>query len=100
MRVRVHRIDSLAPAKGFRFWAEGERTLTMGDEAAAGTWTLHVGTPRPARLRLLRDGNEIAGGSGIETLEHRIGEAGVYRVEAYLDAHGRDGLGFCRIRFT
>jgi hypothetical protein len=83
-------IDSLAPAKGFRFWAEGDRTLAMGDQAEAGTWTLHVRTPRPARLRLLRDGVEVAGGSDIDGLEHRIDETGVYRVEAYLDAHGRE----------
>jgi hypothetical protein len=76
-------IDSLAPAKGFRFWAEG-------DEAGAGTWTLHVRTPRPARLRLLRGGVEVAGGSDIDGLEHRSDESGVYRVEAYLDAHGRE----------
>jgi hypothetical protein len=84
-------IDSLAPASGFRFWAErGERMLAMGDEAPAGAWTLRVTCPRAARLRLLRDGREVAGGSGLLALEHGADEAGVYRVECYLHAHGRE----------
>ena len=78
-----------APARGFRFWAEGDGVLEMGDEAAAGSWTLHVRTPLPARLRLLCDGEEVAAAHG-DTLEHRAEEPGVYRVEAYRDAHGRE----------
>ena len=80
--------DSLRPPR-FRFWAEGERTLEMGDEAAAGSWTLRVRTPLPARLRLLRDGEEVASARG-DALAHHAEGPGVYRVEAYRDAHGRE----------
>ena len=46
-------VDSLAPARGFRFEADD---VPMGGEAPAGPRTLTVRTPLPARLRLLRDG--------------------------------------------
>ena len=83
-------VDSVAPAQGFRFWAEGEGSaLTMGDEAGAGHWTLRAQLPAPARARLLRDGTEVAGTTGT-TLEHRSEGPGVYRVEAYRDARGRE----------
>ena len=83
-------IDSLAPARGFRFWAEGQQALTMGDEAKAGDWTLRARCPRPAKLRLLRDGQRVEGGAGLDSLEHRTEEPGVYRVEAQLEARGRE----------
>jgi PHP domain-containing protein len=85
-------MDSLAPARGFRFWSEGERPLAMGDEAPAGdgSRTLLVRLPRPARLRLLRDGREISARDGTTALEHRVEGRGVYRVEAYLQSHGRE----------
>ena len=83
-------VDSLAPARGFRFWAErGDETLQMGDEAGAGNWTLRVRTPLPARVRLVRDGEEVGAVRG-DSLEHRADAPGVYRVEAYRDAHGRE----------
>jgi len=82
-------IDSLAPARGFRFWAEGASVLEMGDESTAGSCTLHVQTPAAARLRLVRDGAEVATVDGA-VLEHRTDEPGVYRVEAYRHANGRE----------
>ncbi len=82
-------MDSLAPARGFRFWAEGDGVARMGDEAAAGSWTLHVRTPLRARIRLLSDGREVAAAEG-ERLEHAVEGPGVYRVEAYRHAHGRE----------
>jgi hypothetical protein len=82
-------VDALAPARGFRFWADGERTVEMGDEAPAGSYSLHVRTPAPARVRLLRDGEEIANARG-DRLEHDVDAPGVYRVEAYRDTHGRE----------
>jgi hypothetical protein len=42
-----------------------------------------------ARLRLLRDGLEIAGATG-RALEAEVEEPGVYRVEALRRKHGRD----------
>ena len=68
-------MDSLAPARGFAFEREGD--------------TLNVRTPREARLRLLRDGEEVASASG-RALDHPLSEPGAYRAEAYLHAHGRE----------
>jgi hypothetical protein len=82
-------VDSLAPARGFRFWADGDSVLEMGDEAKAGKWTLRVRTPHAARIRVLRDGAEVATARGTE-LEHNAAGPGVYRVEAYRDARGRE----------
>jgi hypothetical protein len=80
-------VDSVAPAKGFRFEADD---LPMGAEAPAGApRTLRTRVPRPARLRLLRDGVEVAGAVG-DALEHEVEEPGVYRVEAYRRAKGRE----------
>ncbi|HEU0024855.1 MAG TPA: CehA/McbA family metallohydrolase [Thermoleophilaceae bacterium] len=79
-------MDSLAPARGFDFTA-GE--LRMGSEAAAGRRTVRVSVPAPAHLRLLRDGDPIATVGSTTELTERIGEPGVYRAEAWLEAHGR-----------
>jgi hypothetical protein len=79
-------VDAVAPARGFKFEADD---LPMGAEAPAGRRTLRVRTPLPARLRLLRDGAEIAGGNGM-SLELEIEEPGVYRAEALRRAKGRE----------
>jgi hypothetical protein len=79
-------VDSVAPGSGFRFDA-GE--LPMGAEAPAGPRTLRARVPLPARLRLLRDGVELASAEGT-ALEHQVDEPGVYRVEAYRQAKGRE----------
>jgi hypothetical protein len=85
-------VDSVAPADGFRFWAERPSgdVLDMGSEAPFEEgWELHVLAPRPARLRLLRDGEEVAAQEA-PALVHRAGKPGVYRVEARLQRHGRE----------
>jgi len=79
-------VDSLAPARGFSFGADG---LPMGAEARASEITLRARTPRPAALRLLKDGTEISRVDGA-SLEHTVSEPGVYRVEALLTAYGRE----------
>jgi hypothetical protein len=79
-------VDSIAPARGFRFEADD---LPMGAEAPAGRRRLTVAAPADAKLRLLRDGGEIAGGAG-RTLEAEIEAPGVYRVEALRHKHGRE----------
>ena len=79
-------VDAVAPARGFQFEA-GD--LPMGAEAPAGRRTLRVRTPLPARLRLLRDGAEIAGGEGT-SLDAEVDEPGVYRAEALRRAKGRE----------
>lgn len=61
----------------------------MGEEGQAGDWTLRARLPRPARVRLLQDGQEIASLDG-PVLARRVEEPGVYRVEARLHAHGRE----------
>jgi hypothetical protein len=68
-------MDSLAPARGFTFQTDGE--------------TLRVQLPRAARIRLLRDGTEVATVSG-RALDHPVTGPGAYRVEAYLHAYGRE----------
>jgi hypothetical protein len=83
-------VDALAPARGFRFWAEGpEGDVPMGAEAPAGRYSLHAVLPAPAHLRLLRDGEEIAAREG-PALVCDVEEPGVYRVEARLERHGRE----------
>jgi hypothetical protein len=79
-------VDSLAPARGFRF--EGG-DLPMGAEAPAGRRRLVARTPLDAKLRLLRDGREIAGGVGRE-LAADVEAPGVYRVEALRRSRGRE----------
>jgi hypothetical protein len=84
-------MDSLAPAGGFGFWAEGANgeVIAMGAERAGGDWTLRVRLPRTASWRLVRDGEVVATGHG-EELEHGVEAPGAHRVEARLHAHGRE----------
>jgi hypothetical protein len=79
-------VDSLGPPRGFAFEADD---LPMGGEAPAGRHTLRVRAPADAKLRLLRDGQEIAGGLG-RSLEAEVEQPGVYRVEAVRRAGGRE----------
>jgi hypothetical protein len=79
-------VDSLAPARGFSFEADD---LPMGAEAPAGRRALSVRTPADCRLRLLCDGQEIAGAVG-RALEAEVEAPGVYRVEALRRARGRE----------
>jgi hypothetical protein len=73
-------VESLGPPRGFMFSA-GE--LPVGAEAAFDGQTLTVTVPKPAKLRLIKDGQPIAEHEGT-AFEHRTSEAGVYRVEAHL----------------
>ncbi|HET8820835.1 MAG TPA: CehA/McbA family metallohydrolase [Thermoleophilaceae bacterium] len=79
-------VDSVAPARGFRFEADD---LPMGGEAPAGRRTLQARTPLTARLRLLRDGRELAAAEGT-SLDFEVDEPGAYRVEARRHAKGRE----------
>ena len=79
-------VDSVAPASGFRFEADD---VPMGGEAPAGRRTLRVRTPLAARLRLLRDGVEIASTEGT-SLDAEVEQPGVYRAEARREAKGRE----------
>ena len=76
-------VDGLAPARGFSFWGSGG--LVMGDEATfASPQTLCASAPRPAELRLIRDGSVVAGARASASLERAADRPGVYRVEARL----------------
>jgi hypothetical protein len=79
-------VDSLGSPGGFGFEADD---IPMGAETAAGRRTLRARTPADAKLRLLRDGREIAGGLG-RSLEAEVEEPGVYRVEVVRHAGGRE----------
>lgn len=80
----------VAPARGFSFWAEGRSgTVPIGAEAAAAGQDLHARLPSPARLRLLRDGREVAAVHA-PVLAHRAEGPGVYRIEAHRHAGGRE----------
>jgi hypothetical protein len=79
-------VDSVAPARGFRFEADD---LPMGAEAQAGPRTLRVRTPLAARLRVLRDGAEIAATEGT-SLDVEVEQPGVYRADARRASKGRD----------
>jgi hypothetical protein len=79
-------VASVAPAHGFRFEAAD---VPMGGEAPAGLRTLHVRTPLPARLRVLRDGEELAAGEGT-MLDVEVEAPGVYRAEARRVSKGRE----------
>jgi hypothetical protein len=74
-------VDALAPARGFSFWGSGG--LAMGAEARFSSQALHARLPRPAELRLLRNGAVVAAADAAE-LEHEAAQPGVYRVEARL----------------
>jgi hypothetical protein len=83
-------VDSVAAARGFRFWAEdADGELQMGAETTARRMTLRAELPAPARLRLLRDGCELASLEAT-ALTQTIDEPGVYRLEAYRRSHGAE----------
>lgn len=82
-------VDAIAPARGFRFWGEGnDEIVAMGSERQAGDWKLKATLPRDAETTLIRNGRVVARADGRE-LEHRASEPGVYRVESRLESHGR-----------
>lgn len=85
-------MDSLAPARGFAFWAEHGRSnaVTMGGEGpAAPGWELQARVPSVASLLLVKDGQTIVATSGTG-LHHHVEEPGVYRLEARLPHAGRE----------
>jgi hypothetical protein len=66
--------DWIAPARGFSFTRMGEETTERPE--------LQVRLPRPASVRLLRDGGVVASADDAAELDHSPAEPGVYRVEA------------------
>lgn len=83
----------VASARGFRFFAEsaGGARVEMGAEApAVDGFTLHALLPRPADVRLLRDGEQVARMPSAPALVHRAEGPGVYRVEARRESRGAE----------
>lgn len=79
--------DLLSDATGFRFTAtSGAEEKLMGDEITltAGETSLHVQTPLPSRIRLIRDGQLFSEEKQTVSREWKIDQPGVYRVEVYL----------------
>jgi hypothetical protein len=79
-------VDALAPARGFSFWASDG--AVMGAEATFAGQTLFARAPRPAELRLVKEGSVVASAEG-PALSWDAEAAGVYRVEARLPYRGR-----------
>ena len=63
----------------------------MGAQADPGRWTLRATLPRPARVRLLRDGVVLEEVEG-DRLEREVAEEGCYRLEARLAGDERQRL--------
>jgi len=82
--------DLPALTTGFRFWArQGERIALMGDRLPPGEHVhFEIWLPRPAHVRLIRDGKVIARTYG-DRMHLVTSRPGVYRVEAYRRAWGR-----------
>jgi hypothetical protein len=83
--------DLPASTRGFRFQALGESTqVGMGGELAIKLGvTLQVRTPKPALVRLIRDGVEIARWKDVQTAVQTVREPGAYRVEAHIPYRAR-----------
>jgi hypothetical protein len=79
-------VDALAPARGFSFWASDGAVI--GDEASFAGQTLFASAPRPAELRLVKEGAVLASVQG-PSLTWEAASPGVYRVEARLPYRGR-----------
>lgn len=82
----------MGDATGFRFDAvdsAGRQIAGMGDEVKrAEGLKLAARLPLPAYIRLLRHGREVAKSEGKSEFEFGVGEAGAYRLEAWLKLDG------------
>jgi hypothetical protein len=76
----------IADPTGFNFQAaRGRDTFEMGSEVPLGAGlVLHAVSPLPARFRLIRNGKEAHSALG-RSYEHRVTEAGNYRLEVWVN---------------
>jgi len=83
--------DLPASTRGFRFMAHGkERTAQMGEDVSSKHGiTIQIRLPHPALCKLLKDGKIVKSWEKRETCTYITAEAGVYRVEAYINYMGR-----------
>ncbi len=77
--------DLPASTRGFTFKARGlEQSVIMGEEISAKRGvTLQAHLPKPAEIRLLKDGKTIGIWKGSQACAYSATEPGVYRVEAW-----------------
>jgi hypothetical protein len=84
--------DWMGDASGFQFAAcnaGGKQLAIMGDEVKlTGGLKLTAKLPLPAYVRLLRHGKEVAKFEGKSEIEFGVKQAGVYRLEAWLELDG------------
>ncbi|OGO63178.1 MAG: hypothetical protein A2Z45_07870 [Chloroflexi bacterium RBG_19FT_COMBO_55_16] len=83
--------DLPAPTRGFRYTAQGkDGSAWMGDELSAQNGvTLQIHLPRRAECHLLKDGKIVKTWRKREICTYITAEAGVYRVEVYIQYLGR-----------
>ena len=77
--------DLPASTRGFVFKAKGRETSAiMGEEISVkGGVTLQAHLPKPAEIRLLKDGKVVGIWKNSHACVHSASEPGVYRVEAW-----------------
>jgi hypothetical protein len=77
---------NVASAEGARLWAEhADGAVTaIGGQAPAGRATLRLRLPRPADVRIVRDGAPFRAAHA-DMLDVDVGSPGVYRVEARIE---------------
>jgi hypothetical protein len=83
--------DLFGDARGFRFTADdGSALRTMGEETAPGAREVRLTARAPFECRLVffKDGRAVHEAKQTASAELTATEAGVYRVEAYLDQLG------------
>ena len=82
--------DMAHPTRGFRFSGKGRDQGIMGDRIKmdAGA-TLQAHAPAKATMRLIRHGEVVADVQNGDTLTYNPVEPGAYRVECYIEYHGR-----------
>jgi hypothetical protein len=83
--------DLPAPTRGFRMRAHGRNDIVGMGEAlpAAGGVTIQIRLPQRAECLLIKDGKTIETWQNRDTCTHITTEAGVYRVEVYIQHRGK-----------
>lgn len=77
--------DRPAPTRGFRFTAQGDETVQMGDSIRLREGvTLQIRMPGEAECRLLKDGQVVQTWHNHEVCAYITTEPGVYRVECHI----------------
>ncbi len=83
--------DLIGDTRHFRFWAtfKGGRAIMGDDVSLAGEPILHAITPERARFLLRKDGEVVHDRVG-RTMTYTVREAGVYRLEVWKRAWGKE----------